>query len=914
MSKTHIFVTCLSIILVSSTFSFSQPDIDWSLTLENQGIHVVYDLKVCPNGDFIVSSECQHIIDNHGYQKAGLTRINSEGEIVWARNRFDQDLTSSFAHCVVNSPDGGFLAGGSHSIMFFNPVNGRWEHLPSDVYILKIDAGGNLEWTEIYEIENTREVCIDIKVYPDGEYVLLCRHGNSDFLMFRINNIGEIIWEVDFENDDELNIWPRALEIVNNNIYAAGDLDGRFALICFNGQGEPLWNSLYGDVACFCTDIIYCRDGGLALTGTIQNENNDLNYFLIRINEEGDELWNQIYEVEDVAQPLSWLERSVVQLPDLGFTLVDSRGNLCFETVIIRTDRNGEELWQRFDRWGGNEILNSFHAVQVAHNGSIVAAGMSLANGLVVKYEPDLIIRHFDEFVETEFIHQLNITQIEIDGEPIAEGWEVGVLTPDEILAGGAINLQHMECNIIAYGDDPETEPIEGFNEGERFQFIIWDDIEDIECEMIAIIEDGPEVWTPDGETVLTLEDLPERINVIDLVEGWNVISLNIIPGLEFFNNENDPGPDVILMTEQLRIDEDSHHLLLMKDGTGRFYLPEPWQFCNIPFWNLTDGYMMKVDEETHAEWSGETIDAQEDIPLNLGWNMIAYYPDYELSMEAPDFYGISPIIDNVILMKDNSGNFALPDMDFSNMTPLRPTQGYLIKVNREIILNYPMQREDQIAQNNLNNENHALKDILKSTGKNMSILVDLSGLREVKIGNRVKAYSTSNTLVGVGIIDESLLCGLAIWGNDPTTDRVDGLVENEVFYLKLWMIDIEDEVELHADSIRYGNGLVYKPDEFIVLDVTTETVIPDAFYLAQNYPNPFNSTTRIEFGTPETGGVSVSVYDLNGRLVKDLIHEVLNAGEHFVLWESLNISTGIYLVQMESSDFKAVRKVIVTR
>jgi len=174
---------------------------------------------------------------------------------------------------------------------------------------------------------------------------------------------------------------------------------------------------------------------------------------------------------------------------------------------------------------------------------------------------------------------------------------------------------------------------------------------------------------------------------------GWNLISINITPEEEFYREDEDRGPDIILMAQQLRVDDGNHHVQLMKDEDGRFYTPAQ-EFNNIPFWDLAEGYYVRVDENVESIWEGDRIPFDTDIPVEEGWNLIAYYPEYQLDASAPDFYVLSPIIDNVLIAKDINGNFMLPEFDFSNMPSWRLTQGYQVRVDEDVVLNYPEELE----------------------------------------------------------------------------------------------------------------------------------------------------------------------------------------------------------------------------
>ena len=54
---------------------------------------------------------------------------------------------------------------------------------------------------------------------------------------------------------------------------------------------------------------------------------------------------------------------------------------------------------------------------------------------------------------------------------------------------------------------------------------------------------------------------------------------------------------------------------------------------------------------------------------------------------------------------------------------------------------------------------------------------------------------------------------------------------------------------------------------------------LPDDFVLYANYPNPFNPQTRIDFGLPDEGFISLKIYDIMGREVTTLVNDVLSPG-----------------------------------
>lgn len=89
---------------------------------------------------------------------------------------------------------------------------------------------------------------------------------------------------------------------------------------------------------------------------------------------------------------------------------------------------------------------------------------------------------------------------------------------------------------------------------------------------------------------------------------------------------------------------------------------------------------------------------------------------------------------------------------------------------------------------------------------------------------------------------------------------------------------------------------------------------VPKNYLLNQNYPNPFNPVTKISFNIPETGIVSLTVYDILGREIAKLVNETKPAGNYIVDFDASNLSSGIYFYKLEVNGFKDVKKMTVLK
>jgi hypothetical protein len=401
----------------------------------------------------------------------------------------------------------------------------------------------------------------------------------------------------------------------------------------------------------------------------------------------------------------------------------------------------------------------------------------------------------------------------------------------------------------------------------------------------------------------------------VNLSEGWNMISINVVPPDELWEGEQ--GPDIRLMTEQLRIDENNHHIILMKNGSGQFYAPAWDNFNNIPFWDLTKGYLVKVDQDVEAVWSGIQIPTDADIQLTEGWNMISYFPIYELDASAPDFHVLSPILDRVILAKDNSGRFLSTAFRFSNMSPWHETQGYQVKVDADVVLNYPEEREENvIARSEASKEPQRLLHFVRNdvTGDNMSMLVTKISGAHIQFGDEIGAFNSDGKLIGVGYVDSQGRCGIAIWGDDKTTEEVYGLREGDTFSLSFWDSDREIESDLSVESLESSQDLRYSKDSFIVMNVSIDGTIPNEFYMSPAYPNPFNSTTTIEYALPFASEVTLNLYNLSGQRIETLVNGRMQAGVHRTMLDAGDMASGLYFVKLEGVEQSFTQKIMLVK
>lgn len=76
---------------------------------------------------------------------------------------------------------------------------------------------------------------------------------------------------------------------------------------------------------------------------------------------------------------------------------------------------------------------------------------------------------------------------------------------------------------------------------------------------------------------------------------------------------------------------------------------------------------------------------------------------------------------------------------------------------------------------------------------------------------------------------------------------------------------------------------------------------LPEHFALNRNYPNPFNPVTQISYALPEEAEVSITVYNIVGQQVAELVNRPMSAGWHRVSFEAGSLSSGMYFARMQA-------------
>ncbi|MBS4028649.1 MAG: T9SS type A sorting domain-containing protein [Ignavibacteriales bacterium] len=114
-----------------------------------------------------------------------------------------------------------------------------------------------------------------------------------------------------------------------------------------------------------------------------------------------------------------------------------------------------------------------------------------------------------------------------------------------------------------------------------------------------------------------------------------------------------------------------------------------------------------------------------------------------------------------------------------------------------------------------------------------------------------------------------------------------------------------------HGWTVGGSNIFAYKPITNVV-EQLPET--PKTFSLRQNYPNPFNPTTNIEYELKEFSNVLLTIHDVNGKEIQQLLNTTQPAGVYRIHFDGSALSSGTYYYTITTQSFTDTKSMLLIK
>lgn len=139
----------------------------------------------------------------------------------------------------------------------------------------------------------------------------------------------------------------------------------------------------------------------------------------------------------------------------------------------------------------------------------------------------------------------------------------------------------------------------------------------------------------------------------------------------------------------------------------------------------------------------------------------------------------------------------------------------------------------------------------------------------------------------------------------------------------RLLTIDVfTHQTNIGTAKINVNIGSNEYPENDVSISLEAETLLTGMedntsgfnYDLSQNFPNPFNPSTNISFVIPESGNVTLKVYDILGRKVAEVVNEYLTAGKHELIFIGSDLPSGVYFYKIQAGNYSNIKKMILEK
>jgi len=272
--------------------TFAEPSAKWIRTFDGTGDDEAYSVQVDDYGYILAG-----ITNSSGFGQydAWLIKTDSSGAMEW--NRTYGGLLNDRVDSLVTTGDGGYALAGSTT---------SYGAGSADVWLVKVDSSGNLEWNQTYG-GHDRDSCRSLVATSDGGYALLCftnsyGAGGFDVWLVKVDSLGNLEWNQTYgETGTEYGLslvttgdGGYALACSTTS-YGAGSAD--VWLVKVDSLGNLEWNQTYGEIGTeYANSLVTTGDGGYALTGSTTSYGaRSADVWLVKVDSLGNLEWNQTY-------------------------------------------------------------------------------------------------------------------------------------------------------------------------------------------------------------------------------------------------------------------------------------------------------------------------------------------------------------------------------------------------------------------------------------------------------------------------------------------------------------------------------------------------------------------------------------------------------------------------------------------
>ncbi len=345
--------------------------ITWAKSYGGSYDDEAYSIQQTADGGYVIAGVTQQ---DSNYEIL-VIKIDAYGNLIW------QYTQAGLANSIINSGDGGYIVAGQ---LFPVPIG--------DVGVLKLNSSGNKEWDKNYGAYGG--IANEVKSTSDGGYIIV---GEllGDVYILKTDAEGNREWGKTFggsERDTGYSILQTSNGfVVAGETILTGQTNPEIWIFKIDNNGNNIiWQKYFGGTGYdACYSIKLTADGGYIAVGEKSSSQGDADVWMAKLKDNGEIEWEKTYGSNNNNERAY----SINQTTDGGFILAGEITSDAGDTniLILKLNANGELIWQKIYGGSGNDSARSIQ--QTADAGYIVAGETTTSAGdtdfWVLKLDPN---------------------------------------------------------------------------------------------------------------------------------------------------------------------------------------------------------------------------------------------------------------------------------------------------------------------------------------------------------------------------------------------------------------------------------------------------------------------------------------------------------------------------------------------
>ena len=318
-----------------------------------------------------------------------------------------------------------------------------------------------------------------------------------------------------------------------------------------------------------------------------------------------------------------------------------------------------------------------------------------------------------------------------------------------------------------------------------------------------------------------------------------------------------------------------------------------------------SEGYWVKMDASDMITLTGYPTSSNLQYSLSQGANLISFPSDMTYGVED----ALPESLDGVVtsILSEGESAIYVDEAWAGSLSEFEGFKGYWFISNAAVDFQFDL---DAGA---LARAIYKPKQYLAGYEYNQSTMQSFYYVKEVpmaELGDWIIAYN-DDVVVGAREWTGSMT-DVPVMGYDGDEYSLGYIQQDECPEFKLYKSSTGQLIDLYSDGHMpcFANNTT--PILSRLLD--TQDEVANSVVLKGAYPNPFNPVTNIQFNVENLDFVKISVYDIQGRKVQEIVNANFNPGEYEVMFNANNLSSGLYFVKLESKNNIQNKKILLLK